>query len=82
VLTGLLWPQETTTFKGNYYELPEARRRCCCPAKCSSPATRPRRRQPPRPLARQGAELAIVYLSPPHTPAVLEPLASALSELS
>jgi hypothetical protein len=29
-----------------------------------------------------GAGLAIVYLPPPHTPAVLEPLASALSELS
>jgi len=28
-----------------------------------------------------GAGLAIVYLPPPHTPAVLEPLASALSEL-
>ncbi len=29
-----------------------------------------------------GAGLAIVYLPPPHTPSVLEPLASALSELS
>jgi hypothetical protein len=29
-----------------------------------------------------GAGLAIVHLPPPHTPAVLEPLASALSELS
>jgi F420-dependent oxidoreductase-like protein len=29
-----------------------------------------------------GAGLVIVYLPPPHTPAVLEPLASALSELS
>ena len=28
-----------------------------------------------------GAELAIVYLPPPHTPTLLEPLASALSEL-
>jgi len=28
-----------------------------------------------------GAELAIVYLPPPHTATVLEPLASALSEL-
>jgi len=32
-------------------------------------------------LGAAGAELAIVYLPPPHTPAVLEPLASALSEL-
>ncbi len=33
-------------------------------------------------LGAAGAGLAIVYLPPPHTPAVLEPLASALSELS
>jgi hypothetical protein len=29
-----------------------------------------------------GAQLAIVYLSPPHSPAVLEPLAAALAGLS
>jgi F420-dependent oxidoreductase-like protein len=33
-------------------------------------------------LAEAGAELAIIYLSPPYTPAVLEPLANALSQLS
>jgi F420-dependent oxidoreductase-like protein len=33
-------------------------------------------------LGAAGAELAIVYLRPPYTPAVLEPLASALAELS
>jgi F420-dependent oxidoreductase-like protein len=33
-------------------------------------------------LGAAGAGLVIVYLPPPHTPAVLEPLASALSELS
>ena len=32
-------------------------------------------------LADAGAELGIVHLRPPHTPAVLEPLATALSEL-
>jgi len=32
-------------------------------------------------LGAAGAELAILYLPPPHTPAVLEPLATALSEL-
>jgi len=32
-------------------------------------------------LGAAGAELAIVYLPPPHTPAVLEPLAVALSEV-
>ena len=32
-------------------------------------------------LGAAGAGAAIVYLPPPHTPAVLEPLASALSEL-
>lgn len=29
-----------------------------------------------------GAEVVIIYLRPPYTPAVLEPLATALSELS
>jgi F420-dependent oxidoreductase-like protein len=33
-------------------------------------------------LAEEGLQLAIVYLPPPHTPAVLEPLAKALSTLS
>jgi alkanesulfonate monooxygenase SsuD/methylene tetrahydromethanopterin reductase-like flavin-dependent oxidoreductase (luciferase family) len=32
-------------------------------------------------LAEAGAGLAIVQLRPPHTPAVLEPLADALAEL-
>jgi F420-dependent oxidoreductase-like protein len=32
-------------------------------------------------LGAAGTELAIVYLPPPHTPAVLEPLAAALSEV-
>jgi hypothetical protein len=32
-------------------------------------------------LAEVGAGLAIVQLRPPHTPAVLEPLAEALAEL-
>jgi alkanesulfonate monooxygenase SsuD/methylene tetrahydromethanopterin reductase-like flavin-dependent oxidoreductase (luciferase family) len=32
-------------------------------------------------LGAAGAEVAIVYLPPPHTPAVLEPVASALSAL-
>lgn len=29
-----------------------------------------------------GVDLAICYLPPPHTPAVLEPLAEALSDLA
>ncbi|SEN96712.1 LLM class F420-dependent oxidoreductase [Actinacidiphila rubida] len=33
-------------------------------------------------LAAAGAQLAIVYLPPPHTPAVLEPLAAALAPLA
>jgi F420-dependent oxidoreductase-like protein len=33
-------------------------------------------------LGEAGAQLGIVHLRPPHTPAVLEPLATALSELS
>lgn len=33
-------------------------------------------------LGAAGAALAIIYLPPPHTPDILEPLASALSELS
>jgi F420-dependent oxidoreductase-like protein len=143
VLTGLLSPQETTTFKGAYYELTEAR---CDP----KPVQRPhppicvggagekrtlrtaarfaqhwnfddgtpgefRRardvlhghcadlgRDPAEillsaqvryngdpaeaaataaALGEAGVQLAIVYLRPPHTPAVLEPLASALSQL-
>jgi F420-dependent oxidoreductase-like protein len=32
-------------------------------------------------LANAGAELGIVHIRPPHTPAILEPLATALSEL-
>lgn len=32
-------------------------------------------------LGEAGVQLAIVYLRPPHTPAVLEPLANALSQL-
>jgi hypothetical protein len=42
----------------------------------------------PRPLAEQaaafgaaGLDLGIVYLPPPHTPAVLEPIADALGSL-
>jgi len=34
------------------------------------------------PFAAAGAELAIIYLPPPHTPAVLGPLATALSQLA
>ncbi|MET4641162.1 LLM class flavin-dependent oxidoreductase [Streptomyces sp. NPDC006539] len=52
-----------------------------CPAKCSSPATRQRPAATAAALHAAGAELAIVYLRPPYTPAVLEPLAYALSEL-
>jgi F420-dependent oxidoreductase-like protein len=33
-------------------------------------------------LGEAGAELAIVYLPPPHTPAVLEPLAEALTQVA
>ncbi|WP_042390113.1 LLM class F420-dependent oxidoreductase [Streptacidiphilus melanogenes] len=33
-------------------------------------------------FAAEGAQLAIVYLTPPYTPAVLEPLAEALAELA
>jgi hypothetical protein len=33
-------------------------------------------------LGEQGLDLAIVYLPPPHTPKVLEPLAQALSQLT
>jgi hypothetical protein len=33
-------------------------------------------------LGEAGAELAIVYLPPPYTPAVLEPLAQALGRLA
>jgi len=33
-------------------------------------------------LGAAGAEFAIVYLPPPQTPGVLDPLASALSKLS
>ena len=32
-------------------------------------------------LAQDGLDLAIVYLPPPHTPAVLAPLANALSAI-
>jgi len=144
VLTGLLSPQETTTFKGRYYELTDAR---CSPKPVQQPHppiciggsgekrtlrtaarfaqhwnfdsgtieqfTRARDvlhrhcadigRDPAEirvssqvrftgdpaetattagALGAAGAELAIVYLQPPYTPAVLEPLASALAELS
>jgi F420-dependent oxidoreductase-like protein len=144
VLTGLLSPQETTTFKGRYYELTDAR---CNPKPVQQPHppiciggsgekrtlrtaarfaqhwnfdsgtieqfTRARDvlhqhcaaigRDPAEilvssqvrftgdpaetatiaaALGAAGAELAIVYLQPPYTPAVLEPLASALAELS
>jgi F420-dependent oxidoreductase-like protein len=143
VLTGLLSPQETTTFKGRYYELTDAR---CNPKPVQQPhppicvggsgAKRTLRtaarfaqhwnfdggtpeqfsraqdvlhqhcadigRDPAEillssqvpftgdpaetaaaaaALGAVGVELAIVYLRPPHTPAVLEPLANALSEL-
>jgi hypothetical protein len=44
-------------------------------------ATRPRRPQPTA-LGAAGAGLAIVYVRPPHMPAVLELLASAPYELS
>ena len=33
-------------------------------------------------LAQVGVQLAIVQLLPPHTPAVLEPLATALAQVS
>jgi F420-dependent oxidoreductase-like protein len=144
VLTGLLSPQETTTFKGSYYELTDAR---CNPKPVQQPhppiciggsgekrtlraAARfaqhwnfgggtPGQFSRARDVLHQhcadagrdpaeillssqvrftgdpaetaaaaaalgaaGAGLAIVYLRSPHTPAVLEPLASALSELS
>ncbi|MGW3634678.1 LLM class F420-dependent oxidoreductase [Streptomyces sp. NPDC005122] len=144
VLTGLLSPQETTTFKGRYYELTDAR---CDPKPVQQPHppiciggsgekrtlrtaarfaqhwnfddgtleqfTRARDvlhqhcvdvgRDPAEillssqvqftgdpaetaatcaALGAAGAELAIVCLRPPYTSAVLEPLASALSELS
>jgi alkanesulfonate monooxygenase SsuD/methylene tetrahydromethanopterin reductase-like flavin-dependent oxidoreductase (luciferase family) len=143
VLTGLLSPQETTTFKGRYYELTDAR---CSPKPVQQPhppicvggsgekrtlrtAARfaqhwnfdggtPEQFSRAREVLHQhcadagrdpaeillsgqvpftgdpaetaaaavalgaaGAGLAIVYLPPPHTPAVLESLASALSEL-
>jgi F420-dependent oxidoreductase-like protein len=143
VLTGLLSPQETTTFKGKYYELTRAR---CNPKPLQRPHppicvggsgekrtlrtaarfaqhwnftggtpgqfSRARDvlhqhcadigRDPAQillsgqvpftgdpaqtataaaALGAAGAGLAIVYLPPPHSPAVLEPLASALSEL-
>ncbi|HEY4852968.1 MAG TPA: LLM class F420-dependent oxidoreductase [Streptosporangiaceae bacterium] len=144
VLTGLLSPQETTTFKGSYYELTDAR---CNPKPVQQPhppicigGTGEKRtlrtaarfaqhwnfdggtpaqfsqardvlhqhcadagRDPAEillssqvqftgdpgetaataaALGAAGAGLAVVYLRPPHTPAVLEPLANALSELS
>jgi F420-dependent oxidoreductase-like protein len=144
VLTGLLSPQETTTFKGSYYQLTDAR---CDPKPRQQPhppiciggsgekrtlrtAARfaqhwnfdsgtPEQFSRARDVLHQhcadigrdpaeillsgqvrftgdpaetaasatafgaaGAQLVIVYLPPPHTPAVLEPLASALSELS
>jgi F420-dependent oxidoreductase-like protein len=144
VLTGLLSPQETTTFKGRYYELTDAR---CNPRPVQQPhppiciggsgekrtlrtAARfaqhwnfvggtPEQfgdkrdvlyqhcadigRDPAEillsshvrftgdpaetaasaaALGEAGVELAIVQLRPPHTPAVLEPLATALAELA
>jgi F420-dependent oxidoreductase-like protein len=144
VLTGLLSPQQATTFKGSYYQLTDAR---CNPKPVQQPhppiciggagekrtlrtAARfaqhwnfdsgtPGQFSQARDVLRQhcadagrdpaqillscqvpftgdpaqttataaalsaaGAGLAIVYLPPPHTPAVLEPLAAALSELS
>ncbi|MGW1708519.1 LLM class F420-dependent oxidoreductase [Streptomyces sp. NPDC002206] len=143
VLIGLLSPQETTTFKGSYYELTDAR---CNPKPVQQPhppiciggsgekrtlrtAARfaqhwnfdtgtPEQFSRARDVLHQhcadigrdpaeillsgqvqftgdpaetaatavalhaaGAELAIVYLRPPYTPAVLEPVARALSEL-
>ncbi|MHA6765463.1 LLM class F420-dependent oxidoreductase [Streptacidiphilus sp. PAMC 29251] len=144
VLTGLLSPQQTTTFKGRYYELTEAR---CNPKPVQQPhpplciggsgekrtlrtAARyaqhwnfdsgtPEQFVRARTVLHQhcadvgrdpaeillssqvrftgdpaetaataaalgaaGAELAIVYLPTPYTPAVLEPLAGALSALT
>jgi F420-dependent oxidoreductase-like protein len=144
VITGLLSPQETTTFKGRYYELTDAR---CNPKPVQQPHppiciggsgekrtlrtaarfaqhwnfvggtpeqfTRARDvlhqhcadigRDPAEillsshvaytgdpaetaataaALGAVGVELAIVHMRPPHTAAVLEPLAAALSELS
>lgn len=143
VLTGLLSPQQTSTFKGSYYELTDAR---CNPQPVQQPhppicvggsgenrtlRTAARFAQhwnfdggtpwqfgrardvlhqhcadlghdpaeillssqvqftgdpaetatAAAALGAAGAGLAIVYLPPPHTPAVLEPLASALAEL-
>jgi F420-dependent oxidoreductase-like protein len=144
VLTGLLSPQESTTFKGSYYELTDAR---CNPKPLQQPhppiciggsgekrtlrtAARfaqhwnfvggtPEQFSHAREVLHQhcadigrnpaeillsshvrftgdpaetaataaelgavGVELAIVYLPPPHTAAVLEPLASALSDVA
>jgi len=144
VLTGLLSPQETTTFKGRYYELTDAR---CNPKPVQQPhppicvggsgekrtlrtAARfaqhwnfvggtPDQFRHARDVLHQhcadigrdpaeillsshvqyagdlgqtaetaaalgeaGVELAIVHLRPPHTAAVLEPLAARLSELA
>jgi alkanesulfonate monooxygenase SsuD/methylene tetrahydromethanopterin reductase-like flavin-dependent oxidoreductase (luciferase family) len=143
VLTGLLSAQETTTFKGKYYELTRARcnlkplqrphppvcvggsgekrtlrtaarfaqhwnftggtpgqfsrarevlhRHCADigrdPAQILLSGQVPFTGDPAQTataaaaLGAAGAGLAIVYLPPPHSPAVLEPLASALSEL-
>ena len=95
VLTGLRSPQPTTTFRGRYYTLTGARsdpkpvqqrtRRAASAATARSAACAPRPASPSTgtsaAFGAAGAGLAIVCLPPPHTPAVLEPLASALAEL-
>jgi hypothetical protein len=58
------------------------RRRFGCPARCRSPADPAETAATAAALGAAGAGLAIVYLRPPHMPAVLELLASAPSELS
>ncbi len=85
MLTGLLSPQPTTTFRGRYYQLTGAR---CDPKPVQQPhppicigGHGERRTLRTAALGEAGAELVIVSLPPPHTPAVLEPLASALAEL-
>ncbi len=46
----------------------------------SPTATTPRRSTRRRALGKEGLDLAIIYLPPPHDPAVLEPLAEAIRD--
>ncbi len=66
VLIGLL-SQETTDFEGKFYQLTAARNYTEIADWAAA-------------LAAEGLDLAIIYLPPPHTPAVLEPLAEALRD--